>query len=430
MACRLRAMTPRLTLGFLLALSAPALAQTRPWRQTQADDYTRYVLLDPATQSFRIYYYVTATTPGAPYYFNTIRKGAEETVHGVYDAATGAGLEWDVVEGRAARALGMTNADTTERYIRVRLARPVPENGESRVLIDKTYRDPASVMVRESRLVFDRPLGIKRNAVVLPAGYELVGVNYPSQVMQETDGRIKVSYMNPGPQTVPYVVTARPGQVPAPAAGPPASAAPVPMTVESIPAGARVRFRFTERAFQDREIVYLLDQPETHAFRLYHDYTEIRPGTDRYVNVVRPGSRSSSPSARNLDTGQPLKVETLRGNEIAARGVDIGEPVTPQSEAVVIWFDSLKAGQSLRLRIEETYTDPNRYLLQNDELIWDRAFGRPRNAVILPAGWYLTTSSIPAVVSETDDGRVRLDFTNDRPDEIQVFIKARRRPGS
>jgi hypothetical protein len=412
--------------GLLIVLSAPAAAQTRSWRQTQADDYTRYELLDPASQSFRIYYYVTATAAGAPYYFNTIRKGAEETVHGVYDGATGAKLEWEVVDGRAARALGMANADSTERYIKVRLAHPVPDDGEARVLIDKTYRDPASLLVRDGQLVFDRSLGIKRNAVVLPAGYELVGVNYPSQVVQEPDGRIKVSYLNPGPAAVPYLVTAKPGKVTAGAAR---LAAPVPMTAESVPAGARVSFQFTERAFQDREIVYFLEQPETHAFHLYHDYTETRPGTDRYVNVVRPGSRSSNPSARNLDTGQPLKVETLRGSDITARGLDIGEPVTPQSEAVVIWFDPLPAGQSLRLRIEETYSDPGRYVLSGDELIWDRAFGRPRNAVILPAGWYLTASAIPAVVSETDDGRVRLDFTNDRPDDLQVFIKARRRPG-
>lgn len=421
-------MTLRLAaLGLLIAAATPALGQTRPWRQTQADDYTRYEILDPATQSFRIYYYVTATRAGAPFYFNTIRKGADEIVHGVYDAATGARLDWEVVDGRAALALGMANADTTDRYIKVRLARPVPQDGEARVLIDKTYRDPASVLFSNGRLVFDRSLGIKRNAVVLPAGYELAGVNHPSQVMQEADGRIKVSFLNPGPAAVPYRVTARPGRM-GPAALPP-SRSPVPLAVESIPAGARVDFHFTERAFQDREIVYFLEQPETHAFRLYHDYTETRPGVDRYVNLVRAGSRSSHPSARNLDTGQPLKVETLRGGAITARGVDLGEPVTPESEAVVVWFDAVKPGQSIRLRIEETYTDAGRYVLSGDELIWDRAFGRPRNAVILPAGWYLTTSAIPAVVSETDDDRVRLDFTNDRPDDIRVFIKARRRPG-
>lgn len=63
-----------------------------------------------------------------------------------------------------------------------------------------------------------------------------------------------------------------------------------------------------------------------------------------------------------------------------------------------------------------------------DELVFDRTFGRPRNAVVLPAGWYLTASSIPAIVSEMPDGRLRLDFVNPRPDEIAVLIKARRRP--
>jgi len=46
---------------------------------------------------------------------------------------------------------------------------------------------------------------------------------------------------------------------------------------------------------------------------------------------------------------------------------------------------------------------------------------------VLPAGWYLTASAIPAVVTETEDGRIRLDFWNDRPDEIAVYLKARRR---
>src|SRR3989338_7940769 len=119
-----------------LVAAPPVTAQSAPWRQTQADDYTRYELQDPATQSFRIYYYVTATTPGAEFYFNTIRRGAEETVHGAYDPATGGKLDWEVVEGEAALGLGMSNADTADHYIKVRLPRPVPERGEGRVLID------------------------------------------------------------------------------------------------------------------------------------------------------------------------------------------------------------------------------------------------------------------------------------------------------
>ena len=38
--------------------------------------------------------------------------------------------------------------------------------------------------------------------------------------------------------------------------------------------------RLSERARQDREIVYFLNPPETHSFDLYHDYTEAREGVD------------------------------------------------------------------------------------------------------------------------------------------------------
>ena len=186
--------------------------------------------------------------------------------------------------------------------------------------------------------------------------------------------------------------------------------------------------RLSERAAQTREIVYFLQQPETHAFDLYHDYTEGRPGMDRYLNVVRAGSRVSNPSAVILDTGEQLRVETLRGEAITQAKVDIGEAVLPETEVVVIRYPPVQPGQTVRLRISETYTDPARYRLEGDELIWDRAFGRPHNAVVLPAGWYLTYSTVPATVSLTEDGRVRLDFVNPRLDEIQVLIVARRRP--
>jgi hypothetical protein len=64
---------------------------------------------------------------------------------------------------------------------------------------------------------------------------------------------------------------------------------------------------------------YFLQQPETHAFRLYHDYTETRPEVDRYLNVVRRGSKASNPSAHVLDTGERLRVETLGRGEFGTR---------------------------------------------------------------------------------------------------------------
>lgn len=185
--------------------------------------------------------------------------------------------------------------------------------------------------------------------------------------------------------------------------------------------------RLSERARQDREIVYILQPPETHAFDLFHDYTETREGVDRYLNVVRQGSTVSNPRAVVLDTGEALRVETLKGEAITQAGLELEEPVRADSEVALVRFPPVAKGRSLRLRISETYTDPGRYRLEGGELVWDRTLGRSRNAVVLPAGWYLTNCSIPATVSETEDGRLRLDFVNPRPDEIAVLLTARRR---
>jgi hypothetical protein len=253
----------------------------------------------------------------------------------------------------------------------------------------------------------------------------------PSQVelLSESDPRVKISFLNRNPGAAPLRIEAR--KLPqtaheAPAAGTGAIEQRPEVTMK-VPASARLDYEWAERAFQDREIVYFLKQPETHSFRLYHDYTETRVGMDRYLNVVRPGSRASDPSAIVLDTGEPLKVETLRGAAIQERGIDLGEPVTAETEVVAIWFDPVAAGQTKRLRIEETYTDPGRYGLHGNELVWDRSFGRPSNTVLLPDGWWLTESSVPAVVDLSDDGRVRLLFENDRDDGIDVYLRARRR---
>ena len=412
-------------LACAVALPASTAAQTEP--QTQADDYTRYELQAPGSGAFRIFYDVSATTGGARYYYNTIRVGAEEEVHGVTDLHTGRPLEWRVVDGAFARAHGHPRASLEGRYIQVTLARPVPEGGQGRVRIDKTYVDPDSYTSDGSDIVFARSLGIRRNSVVLPAGYELVAANYPAQVDTEGDGRIRVSFMNPGPGSVDLEVRGRP--LPAGTRNVPRveSGEPVPTSGGGAPVRARVSWRFSERAFEDRDITYFLQQPETHAFRLFHDYTESRAGMDRYLNVVRAGSSASDPEAYNLDTGERLQVEKVIGAEITRRGLDIGTAPGPETEVVVIWFQPVAAGASTRLRIWETYTDPGRYLLAGDELVWDRGFGRARNTVVLPAGWYLTANSIPAVVDADEAGRVRLRYENPRPDDIQVFVKARRR---
>jgi hypothetical protein len=406
-------------LALFLFLAAPGWAQT-PQRQTQEDDYTRYELLAPDTAQFRILYEVTATTAGAPFFFNAIRKGSVASDERVSDMMTGQPLKWEVVSGAQARKEGHPTADLETEWLKVYLARPVPKGGEGRVLIDKTYKDAKSYYRDGDTIVFDRSLGIRRNAVVLPLGYRLISCNVPSQVMATPDGRVMIAFLNTSASAAPLVIRAKPGLASFTPQIPTTTGAPSTVTLASQAS------RLSDRAHQDREIVYFPNDPSTHSFNLYHDYTESRPGIAHYFNVVRAGSSVSNPSAVLLDTGEALRVETISGAELKKRGLDAGEPVTDTTQIVVISFPAVKQGQSARLRITETYTDANRYGLDGDELVWDRAFGRPRNSVVLPAGWTVVASSTPAVISQDPDGRQRLYFENNRNDEIQVLIRARK----
>jgi hypothetical protein len=394
--------------------------------QTEADEYTSYELLAPGTASFRIHYEVTATTAGARYFYNPIRKGSIASDESVHDAMLGTALHFEVVSGRDARKDPlMPDADPDTEYIRVTLARPVPEHGQARLLILKTYKDPKSYYLDHKTLVFDRPLGVPRNKVVLPPGYEVVGLTVPAQIRTEPDGRIAVSFLHAGAGVAPLVIRAiADAQTGAAALPKPPSSA---RSWESPFEGGTEEERLAERAHQDRDIVYFLQQPETHAFSLYHDYTESRPGVNGYANVVRQGSVASHPAAMILDTGQQLEAREMSGAQLAASGINVGEEVPPQAQVVVIPFAPVQPGQSLRLRISETYTAPVSYRLDGDDLVFDRSFGRPRNAVVLPSGWYCTFSAAPATVSQLPDGRVRLDYWDDRPEAVEVLLKARRR---
>jgi hypothetical protein len=183
------------------------------------------------------------------------------------------------------------------------------------------------------------------------------------------------------------------------------------------------------RAEQDREISYWLLDPSTHQFRIAHDFTVIRPGQKSVHSFVRKGS-AVSPDAKmfDLDTGKPLKTSTVTGKEVNALGY-YPEPADPDS--VVVQGDLERAvgeGQSTRVRVQETYTDPVGYVLKDGELVWTRTLGRPLNYVTLPPGWMLTSVNTPAVIALDEEGRVKLRFTNIRNGDLAIVIKARQRP--
>jgi hypothetical protein len=182
------------------------------------------------------------------------------------------------------------------------------------------------------------------------------------------------------------------------------------------------------RAEQDREITYWLLEPATHQFRISHDFTVTRAGQKSVHSFVRKGS-VVSPDAKmiDLDTGAELVTHSVAGKDVNALGY---YPNKVEPDSVAVQGDlahAIEEGQSARIRVQETYTDPVGYILDNGELLWKRTLGRPLNIVTLPAGWMLTSVNTPAIISLDAEGRVRLRFTNIRNDELSVVIRARKK---
>jgi hypothetical protein len=189
-------------IALLMALAVPAFA---------SDEFTLYELLPPDTHQFAITYDVTETHEGAQYFFNPIRPGSTASKERVIERSTGKELQFETVSGKEAKTSGLVSPKTADdaQFIRVHLPAPVPKGGETRIRIFKTYADAPSYYIKDGQLVFERPLGIKRNVVVLPPGWELVESASPAMVSTGPDGRIRLSFLNDRDDQLPVKIVAR-----------------------------------------------------------------------------------------------------------------------------------------------------------------------------------------------------------------------------
>ncbi len=181
------------------------------------------------------------------------------------------------------------------------------------------------------------------------------------------------------------------------------------------------------RAEQDREIHYWLLDPVSHQFRISHDFTVSKPGQKYVHSFVRKGSVVTKSIVVDLNTGKELKTYNVTGKSVNELGY---YPTPTEADSVVVQGDldhALAEGESVRVRVIETYTDPVGYRVDGGEMVWDRTLGRPYNDVALPDGWMLSSVNVPAIISLDSEGRVVCRFTNPRNDEIHVVLKARRR---
>ena len=182
------------------------------------------------------------------------------------------------------------------------------------------------------------------------------------------------------------------------------------------------------RADQDREIRYWLLDPTTHKFAISHDFTVDRVGQASVHSFVRKGSDVAPDSKITLlETGEPLHTHIVNGKDVNALGYYREHY---DDSTVVVQGDlphALAKNETVRVRVEETYADPEGYQMVGKELVWTRTLGRPVNWVSLPDGWMLSSVNTPATISLDAQGRVTLRFTNTHPGDLAVTIKARKR---
>jgi hypothetical protein len=176
-----------------------------------ASDLAVYRLLPPQTHSFELSYDASVTRVGAEYFFNPVRPGSVVTKESAIDLATGKPLELKTVKGREAKAAGGVLPDTPDdaEFLWIKLLRPVPKGAETRIRIVRTYTDPASFQTTPTGFIFDRPLAVTRNIIVLPQGYELIGTRAPGIVTTDPDGRIRISFFNDRDDLLPVRIVGR-----------------------------------------------------------------------------------------------------------------------------------------------------------------------------------------------------------------------------
>jgi hypothetical protein len=371
---------------FIFAVLTLLLPSAAPAQQAfySHDNYTQYELLEPSSGKFAITYFVTERRPGSLYLLNQTRSGSAGSDISVFDPQTGKPLKFDYMSGAELSASGMTGRfDPKEHYIRAHLPRPVPENGEGRVKILKTYQDEKSYFPEGEDIVFKRSLGIARNSIVLPKGYRLVSSNVAAQMFTLPDGRLTISFEHGHGYAADVTIRARPSGVP-PVSRP-------------LPLG--------EQALNWTKTLYDL-RADPLGGAITHEFVEEKPGSE--VSLVRPLGLGQEFTVTDVDSGVPLTV--------SRRG----------TRTVAVLKTHIFQGGSARLRISGPMRAGS-LVRTVDTLEWTEMTFATRLFVLLPAGWDVLSVSVPATVATQSDGRVGVQIYNQPPLLSKVSIRAAKR---
>lgn len=347
---------------------APAVPGPFYWH----DDYTEYHLLAPDTHQFAIVYYLNQRQAGLAHVLNQTRSGSEGSGIAVSDPRSGKPLKFDYMTGKELTAAGVTGRlNAEEHYIRAHLVRPVPQGGEGRVRIEKTYKDEKSYFSADGTITFARSLGIGRNLIVLPPGYQLVSSNVAADIMTQMDGRIAVSFENINGYASDVTIRARPGQTRKYAiAGGPLMSADFTKVLFELNADGTIRFRLHLVKAADAKGVVLLPS---------------------FCNVA-------DAAAVDMDLGVPLKV---------------APPASARQLPTVTLTERPGDNGNAHIVVTGTLRDPN-YKVGPEGVSWERAFTEPRATVVMPAGFEITGVRSPVTIGTLPDGRMYAQIVNNR----------------
>ena len=343
------------------------------------DNYTQYELLEPGSSQFAITYYVTERRAGSQHILNQTRSGSAGSYISVFDPRTGKPLKFDYLSGAELTAAGMTGRfDPAEHYIRAHLAIPVPENGEGRVKILKTYKDDKSYFTEGDVVIFRRSLGNARNSIVLPKGYRLQSSNVAAQVFTLPDGRLKVAFEHAHGYAADVTIRASKSA--------------------SLPAGPVT----DERGFDFTKVLYEFD--EARSITVTRE-SLVSPASGR-VQVDAPAGMSGV-TVTDVDSGQPLALRPSAGGLSAE---------LPAAGAATV---------SARIRISgKLKTGP---VAEGPGFSWTRTIDEPRATILLPAGFDVQSVSVPATVTAQPDGRLVIQIYNGARVPLPVTIRAAKR---
>lgn len=178
------------------------------------------------------------------------------------------------------------------------------------------------------------------------------------------------------------------------------------------------------RAEDDFTLYELLD-PASNQFAITYDTTVSGGGLNGYFfNPIRVGSEASDERVVNRGTGKELHFEQVDG--VRAKGVGMSDRVADDAPFIMVHLPTVAENAEIRLRIYKTYKDAASYYTEGDRIVFARTLGIKANVVVLPAGYELTETSVPVIVSTLDDGRVKVSMLNDRNDLLDVRLVGRR----